>query len=174
MRPLLAGRIFFRCWRVLSNLCPPPCAPWWPAGFFSVLAGACQFDTAWAGLRLIHHHQGAFQFGTEHGVGGFATNSSSSRDPILSAGVCSHSYPPPSPPEPRSRPPAPSHTPPGRLWGIFPSRAQFDTSRNKQETHEFFCHSLWRRVPQVATENLVFFNEFVFHRRTCFFWNCCS
>ena len=32
VRPLLAGRIF------------------------SVLAGACQFGTAWAGLRLIHHH----------------------------------------------------------------------------------------------------------------------
>ena len=32
-----------------------PCAPCWPA-FFSVLAGACQFCTTWAGLRLIHHH----------------------------------------------------------------------------------------------------------------------
>ena len=35
---------------------PPPRAPCWPAGFLSVLAGACQFGTAWAGLRLIHHH----------------------------------------------------------------------------------------------------------------------
>ena len=25
--------------------------------FFFVLAGACQFGTAWVGLRLIHHHQ---------------------------------------------------------------------------------------------------------------------
>lgn len=30
--------------------CPPPCAPCWPAGFFSVLAGACQFGTAWVGF----------------------------------------------------------------------------------------------------------------------------
>ena len=34
VRPLLAGQIFF-----------------------SVLAGACKFGTAWAGLRPIHHHQ---------------------------------------------------------------------------------------------------------------------
>jgi len=27
--------------------------------FFSVLAGACQFGTAWAGLRPIHHHHAA-------------------------------------------------------------------------------------------------------------------
>ena len=33
---------------------PPPATPRWPAVFFSVLAGACQFGTgtAWAGLRL--------------------------------------------------------------------------------------------------------------------------
>ena len=36
----------------------PPCAPCWPATvfFFKVLAGACQFDTAWADLRPNHHH----------------------------------------------------------------------------------------------------------------------
>ena len=42
---------------VCHTVCPP-LAPCWPAGFFSVLAGSCQFGTAWAGLRLIHyqHH----------------------------------------------------------------------------------------------------------------------
>ena len=39
-----------------DQACPPPYAPCWPAGFLSVLAGACQFGTAWVGLRLIHHH----------------------------------------------------------------------------------------------------------------------
>ena len=31
---------------------PPPATPRWPAVFSPVLAGACQFGTAWAGLRL--------------------------------------------------------------------------------------------------------------------------
>ena len=31
---------------------PPPATPRWLAVFFSVLAGACQFGTAWSGLRL--------------------------------------------------------------------------------------------------------------------------
>ena len=43
-----------RAWH--SRLCPPPRAPCWPAGLFSVLAGACQVSKAWARLRLIHHH----------------------------------------------------------------------------------------------------------------------
>ena len=36
--------------------CLPTCAPCWSAFFFSVLAGACQLGTEWAGLRLFHHH----------------------------------------------------------------------------------------------------------------------
>ena len=41
---------------------PPPCARAplvgrWSAVFFSVLADACQFGMAWAGLRTIRHHQ---------------------------------------------------------------------------------------------------------------------
>ena len=36
--------------------CLPTCAPCWSAVFFSVLAGACQLGTEWAGLRLFHHH----------------------------------------------------------------------------------------------------------------------
>ena len=173
---MLAGRFFFRCWRVRSNnLCPQPCAPCWPAGFFSVLAGACQFGTAWADLRLTHHHQGAFQFSTEHGVGGFTTNSSSSRDPILSAGVVFSQLPPSIP----ARAPVPaacskSHTAGPSLGNIPFSRAVRYKQKQTRDTR-VFCHSLWRRVPQVATENLIFFNEFVFHRRTCFFFNnCCS
>ena len=35
------------------------CAPLAGRPFFSVLAGACQFGTAWAGLRLIHHGHAA-------------------------------------------------------------------------------------------------------------------
>ena len=36
----------------------PPCAPCWPARCsFSLLAGAFRFCTAWAGLRLTHHHR---------------------------------------------------------------------------------------------------------------------
>ena len=41
------------------KMCPPPCAPCWllAGRILWVLAGACQFSTVWAGLRLIHHHR---------------------------------------------------------------------------------------------------------------------
>ena len=52
---LLAGRPRVYC-AIIHNPC-------WLAGrTFSVLAGDCQFGTAWVGLRVIHHHQQQSEF----------------------------------------------------------------------------------------------------------------
>ena len=57
------------------GVCPPLCAPCWPAGLFPVLAGdvagACKFRKAWAGLWIIHRNRTFVVGGVYHvpGVG---------------------------------------------------------------------------------------------------------
>ena len=82
-------------------VCPPPRVPCWPARSFSVLAGACQFGTAWVGLRLIYDH---------HPGGG---------------GAVTRKYPPPQHGGPRvggSDPPPPERR--RSRWGVRPPPPQ--------------------------------------------------